>query len=64
MVESLYLACTNCGLKLYAGDRVWKIDNSYIDKSIIGKNAQEIDFSEEVDKEINENIIEGFIDCQ
>jgi len=57
MLESYYLACTGCGLHLYAPDRVWVVKNSYIDKSIIGKKPEDIDPDLIVDTEKNENII-------
>lgn len=58
-LESLSLVCVNCGLKLSAEKRVWKIDNSYIDKSIINKK---LDPTEKTDIFKNENIITGFLD--
>jgi len=66
MLDNFYLGCSNCGLKLYAKKRVWKIDTSYIDTSIIGKNIMDVDFLEEINRNVdtNENIIEGFLDLQ
>ena len=57
MLESYYLVCTECGLHLYAKYRSWVISNSYIDESVIGKNTDEVDPSEMVDEDKNEDII-------
>jgi transcription elongation factor Elf1 len=57
MLESYYLVCTNCGLHLYAEYRQWVVTNSYIDKSVIGKNAEDIDPSEIVDEDKDEDVI-------
>jgi len=56
LIESYYLACTKCGLRLYAGDRKWTVDNSYIDKSIINKRPEDVKLTD-IDKTKNENII-------
>jgi len=39
-LESYYLVCPDCGLHLYAENRLWVVTNSYIDNSIIGKNNE------------------------
>jgi len=57
MLESYYLVCTDCGLHLYAEHRQWVISNSYIDESVIGKNPEDVDPSEMVDEDKNEDII-------
>lgn len=55
--ESYYLVCPECGLHLFAGYKCWKVNNSYIDKSVIGKNRDELDLTELVDQDRNEDII-------
>jgi len=57
MLESYYLICTNCGLHLYAKERIWVVTNSYIDKSIIGKNNEDTNPEDMVDHKRNDNII-------
>ena len=42
MIESYYLICPNCGLHLFAGEREWIVDRSYIDKKVIGMNPEDI----------------------
>ena len=56
-LESYYLVCPNCGLHLYASQRNWIVTNSYINKSVIGKDPQTLDLSETVDHEKNDNVI-------
>ncbi len=57
MLESYYVICPDCGLHLYAEYRAWVVTNSYIDKSVIGKDPQTLDLSEAVDHKRNDNII-------
>jgi Zn ribbon nucleic-acid-binding protein len=57
MLSSYYLICVDCGLHIFAPKRLWVVKNSYIDKSVIGKDPQDLDLSEIVDEDRNENII-------
>ena len=58
MLESYYLVCVDCGLHLFAAERRWVVSNSYIDKSVIGKNPDQFDLDNMVDGRRNENIIQ------
>ena len=55
--ESFYLICNLCGLCLCAEDKYWVVSNSYIDKTLIGKNIENIDAEKYVNEGKNENII-------
>ena len=57
LLNSYYLICVDCGLHLYAPKRLWVVKNSYIDKSVIGKDPQNLNLSKIVDEDRNENII-------
>jgi len=54
----LTIVCTNCGLHAFAPSRLWIVEKSYIDKSVIGKNPEDIQLNYELmeDKD-NENIL-------
>jgi len=56
-LESYYLACTNCGLCLFAPEKQWVVQNSYIDQSIIGKDQEELMPDQFINTEKNENVI-------
>ena len=55
--ESYYLVCVDCGLHLYAPDKLWVVQNSYIDKSVIGKNPESMNPELIVEEGRNEDII-------
>jgi len=57
MLESYFLVCVDCGLHLYSEYRQWVVTNSYIDKSVIGKDPEKIDPELMVDLERNEDIL-------
>ncbi len=57
MRETYYLVCNNCGLHLYAEYTAWIVTNSYIDKSVIGKDLEDMLIEDIVDHERNEDII-------
>ena len=55
--EGYYLVCAGCGLHLFAEYKKWVVTSSYVDKSIIGKDPEELDPEELVDENKNENVI-------
>ena len=57
--EGYYLICTACGLHLHCEYKQWVVTNSYIDKSIIGKDSEKdlVHPDELIDVERNEDII-------
>ena len=55
--EGYHLVCTGCGLHLYAEYKQWVVSSSYIDKSIIGEDPDELCPEELVDTNRNENVI-------
>ena len=55
--EGYYLACVDCGLHLCCPYKLWVVQNSYIDKSIIGKDPTTISPEIMVDEKRNENIL-------
>ena len=62
---SYYFICADCGLHLYASEKVWKVTRSYIDTKMIGKNLQEIEDIAEIfveDEERDEETIKGCLD--
>ncbi len=56
-LESYYLACPDCGLCLFAPARRWVVQNSYIDKTIIGVDHAKLAPEEFIDEGKNEDII-------
>ena len=59
--SDLYLACPSCGLRAYAEKKIWKINNSYIDKSLIGKEMDDL-CEDEIDKDRNEHIVGALLE--
>jgi DNA-directed RNA polymerase subunit RPC12/RpoP len=57
----LYLACPDCGLRMYCQETAYLISNTYIDKSIIGKDPEEDsefeDLMDTTDETKNEKVI-------
>ena len=57
----LYLACPDCGLRMCCQEAVYLISNTYIDKSIIGKDPEEDsefeDLMDKTDETKNEQVI-------
>lgn len=57
LIECYYLICVECGLHLYAENKLWVVTNSYIDKSVIGKVPDQLNLDTTVDTSRNEDII-------
>ena len=55
-LEGYYLVCVDCGLHLHCPDRLWVVENSYFDKSIIGKNPDDLQPEDMVDYTKNDNV--------
>jgi len=55
--ESFVMMCPHCGLHLNAQYKVWEVTSSYIDKSIIGKHADELQPHINVDTKRDNGII-------
>jgi len=55
--EGYYLTCVDCGLHLHSEYKQWVVTNSYIDKSIIGKDPQKLNPELIVDVARNEDIL-------
>jgi transcription elongation factor Elf1 len=57
MLNRYFLVCVDCGLHLLAAERRWVVSNSYIDKSVIGKNPDQFNIDDMVDEGRNEDIL-------
>jgi len=55
--EGYHLVCAGCGLHLYAEYKQWVVTSSYIDKSVIGEDPEDLDPEELVDPSRNDNVI-------
>ena len=55
--ESFYLVCPSCGLHLLAEYTAWVVTSSYIDKSVIGKDPENLYLEDIVDEKRNEDTI-------